>query len=215
MKDLIVFDLDGTIEDSRLDMALSVNRIRKLYQLPEIPIDALQSLVNRGMNFLYKNCFPELVKEHIPEDLKKKYEIHYAEHIVDNTKLYSEIDTILEKLSKKYYLFVYTNKPENLSKLLLKKLGIQSYFQSIIGSDTFPFTKPNPEPILKVIQKLHLEVQNIYVVGDSETDIQTAIELKAKSIWCKWGYYQNISPELSPDFIAKEPKDLLKIFDIE
>lgn len=215
MKDLIVFDLDGTIEDSRLDMALSVNRIRKLYQLPEIPIEALQSLVNKGMNFLYKNCFPELVKEQIPEDLKKKYEIHYAEHIIDNTKLYSEMDTILEKLSKKYYLFVYTNKPENLSKLLLKKLGVLSYFQSVIGGDSFSFTKPNPEPILKMIQTLHLDVKNIYVVGDSEIDIQTALELKANSVWCKWGYYQNISQEFFPDFIAKQPKDLLRIFDIE
>lgn len=210
-KYLIIFDLDGTIEDSRLDMSYSVNRIRKIYNLPELPIEAIKSLVNKGMDYLYKNCFPELiVNNEIPEGLKFKYETDYAQHIVDYTVIYPTIDNVIFELSKNHDLILYTNKPESLSKLLLDKLGLLQYFIKIIGGDSYSETKPSPEPILKTIKELNLKSDDIYVIGDSELDIKTARNLNAKSIWCKWGYSTK-TPDLAPDFIAKEPLDILKI----
>lgn len=211
MKDLIIFDLDGTIEDSRLDMSLSVNRVRRIYQLPELSLDAIQSLVNKGMDFLYRNCFPELIKNNsIPKDLIFKYEMDYGEHIVDHTKLYEGIDIVIKTLSEKYILFVYTNKPEKLSRLLLKKLGLLDYFTKIIGGDSFKQSKPSPEPILSTLQDINFKPSEIYVIGDTEGDIQTAKNLNGKAIWCKWGY-ANKTPNITPDFIANKPLDLLEI----
>jgi phosphoglycolate phosphatase len=207
---LIIFDLDGTIEDSRLDMSLSVNRVRKLYQLPELPIDAVQSLVNKGMDFLYRNCFPELVQQEIPKDLIFKYEMDYGQHIVDHTKIYDGMDDVIKSLSKHHSLFVYTNKPEKLSILLLDKLGLLSYFSRVIGGDSFKESKPSPEPIRQVIKELEINAEEIYVLGDTEADIMTAKNLNAYAIWCKWGYSKN-TPSLTPDYIAMRPVDLLKI----
>jgi phosphoglycolate phosphatase len=207
---LIIFDLDGTIEDSRLDMSLSVNRVRKLYQLPELPIDAVQSLVNKGMDFLYRNCFPELVQQEIPKDLIFKYEMDYGQHIVDHTKIYDGMDDVIKSLSKHHRLFVYTNKPEKLSILLLDKLGLLSYFSRVIGGDSFKESKPSPEPIRQVIKELEINPEEIYVLGDTEVDIMTAKNLNAYAIWCKWGYSKN-TPSITPDYIAMRPVDLLKI----
>ncbi len=212
MKNLIIFNLDGTLLDSRMDMALSVNRIRKLYQLPEIPIEVLKSFVDKDTNTFYKNCFPEIIKETIPEDLKTKFQIHYAEHIIDNTKLYSNIQQILETLSIKNHMVLYSNKPEKLIELLLKKLQVYSLFSAILGSESFENKKPDPEKIIKVIKSLNLEFSNLFFAGNSEFDIVLAKNLNAKFIWCKWGYYNN-RLEQAPDFIAKSPEELLKIFE--
>ncbi len=212
MKYLVIFDLDGTIEDSRYDMALSVNRIRRLYNLPPLPSDALQTLVNKGMNFLYKNCFPELIKnDEIPEDLKRKYEIDYANHIVEHTRIYEGIDKVIKEIYKKHYLFLYTNKPQKLTEILLKKLNLLEYFTSIIGGDLYPLSKPSPEPVLKEIENKKLnDISNIYVIGDSEIDIQTARNLNAVSLWCKWGYL-NQTPEIPPNYIVQQPEEIISI----
>jgi phosphoglycolate phosphatase len=213
MKNLIIFDLDGTIEDSRMDMSLSVNRIRKLYNLPELPLEVVQSLVNKGMDFLYRNCFPELIQNnYIPEDLKFKYEMDYSEHIIDYTRLYEGMDNVIQQLSQKNDLILYTNKPEKLSKLLLEKLQLLNYFISIIGGDSYPESKPSEKPIISTIDKLKLNPKEIYVIGDTEADILTAKNLKAKSIWCKWGYTKK-TPDIPPDYIAVKPLDILEIID--
>jgi phosphoglycolate phosphatase len=207
---LVIFDLDGTIEDSRIDMSLSVNRVRKLYQLPELPIDAIKSLVNKGMDFLYLNCFPELVQQKIPSDLIFKYEMDYGQHIVDHSKIYDGMDHVIKSLSEHHRLFVYTNKPEKLSKLLLDKLGLLSYFSRVIGGDSFKESKPSPEPIQQVIKELRINPEEILVIGDTEADILTAKNLNAYAIWCKWGYSKN-TPTITPDYIATQPLDLINI----
>jgi len=207
---LVIFDLDGTIEDSRIDMSLSVNRVRKLYQLPELPIDAIKSLVNKGMDFLYRNCFPELVQQKIPSDLIFKYEMDYGQHIVDHSKIYDGMDHVIKSLSEHHRLFVYTNKPEKLSKLLLDKLGLLSYFSRVIGGDSFKESKPSPEPIQQVIKELRINPEEILVIGDTEADILTAKNLNAYAIWCKWGYSKN-TPSITPDYIAIQPVDLINI----
>lgn len=210
-KYLIIFDLDGTIEDSRMDMAYSVNRIRKIYSLPELPIEAIKSLVNKGMEYLYRNCFPELiVNNEVPSSLKFKYETDYAQHIVDFTHIYAGMDMVITELSKKHDMILYTNKPESLSKLLLSKLGLLQYFKKIIGGDSYQETKPSREPVLSTIKELDLHPEEIYVIGDTELDIKTAKNLNAKSIWCKWGYSLS-TPQEAPDYIAIEPLDILKI----
>ncbi len=211
MKKLIIFDLDGTIEDSRLDMSLSVNRIRKIYNLPELPIDAIKMLVNKGMDFLYRNCFPELIIDNkIPQNLINKYEWDYSEHIVDNTRIYENIDKVIENLSRKNILFIYTNKPEKLSKLLLQKLNLLQYFTKIIGGDSHIKSKPSIEPIWDAINELQLEIEEIFTIGDSEADIKTGKNLNGKTIWCKWGY-SILTPETAPDYIVKEPLEILEI----
>jgi phosphoglycolate phosphatase len=92
----------------------------------------------------------------------------------------------------------------------LDKLGLLSYFSRVIGGDSFKESKPSPEPIRQVIKELEINPEEIYVLGDTEADIMTAKNLNAYAIWCKWGYSKN-TPSITPDYIAIQPVDLLKI----
>jgi phosphoglycolate phosphatase len=207
---LFIFDLDGTLEDSRTDMALSVNRVRRIYGLPELPEELVRTLVIRGMDFLYRSCFPELCKEGepVPEALVKKYELNYASHIVDHTVLYEGMAATLPELARHGKLFVYTNKPEGLSRLLLEKLNILSCFTEIIGSDSHKKHKPDPEPVLDAIAKHGLKPSEIFMIGDSQADMQAAENLQATAVWCKWGYQKEPPEQPSPHTIARHPSDL-------
>lgn len=210
---LFIFDLDGTLEDSRTDMSLSVNRVRRIYELPELPDDLLRTLVIRGMDFLYRSCFPELCKEGepVPEALIQKYEVNYAAHIVDHTTAYEGIVSTLPELACHGKLFLYTNKPESLSRLLLEKLQLLSCFTEVIGFDSHAKSKPDPAPVEDAITKHGLHPTERFMIGDSQADMQAAENLKATAVWCKWGYQKEPPAHPSPHTIARLPSDLRHI----
>ena len=135
---LVAFDLDGTLEDSRVDMVSAVQRVRATLGLPHRPDDDFRPHVNRGMPHLYRVCFEEYIEhegmEAIPE-LQRLYTEDYSAHIADNTRLYEGIADTLEALSKQFSLAVVTNKPESLSRQLLSA-RVDHFFQAIIGGDT-------------------------------------------------------------------------------
>ncbi len=210
---LFVFDLDGTLEDSRTDMSLSVNRVRRLYELPELPDDLLRTLVIRGMDFLYRSCFPEICKENepIPDSLKQKYEVDYAAHINEHTALYPGIAEAIQALAKRGTLMVYTNKPEGLSRLLLERLELLPCFTEVLGCDSHARSKPDPAPVEEAMRKHGIAPEERFVIGDSQGDMQLAVNLQATAIWCKWGYQQDPPSNPPPQAIARQPEDLPQI----
>ncbi|HMY47771.1 MAG TPA: HAD hydrolase-like protein, partial [Leptospiraceae bacterium] len=122
------FDLDGTLEDSRQDMALSINRVRETKSLPALSLEVARSLVNRGMDALTEAAFPEIIENQT--DLKKVralYEEDYLSHVVDHTRLYDGIASMLQGVASIGKLVVYTNKPERISRELLKRLQVLEY----------------------------------------------------------------------------------------
>lgn len=211
---LVFFDLDGTLEDSRKDMALSVNRVRTQISLPALDLETARSLVNRGMDALTNAAFPEIIQS--PADtarLRAAYEKDYLAHVADHTSLYPEIAELLAGLEKHSCLIVYTNKPEYISRELLKRLDVLKHFSAIIGPDTFSESKPSALPMRLQAEQLAREksavFERTFMCGDTQADMQAAVNFGARGIWCAWGYV-SVRPEPPGDFAAARPLDILK-----
>ncbi len=216
---LVFFDLDGTLEDSRRDMSDSINRVRAQFALAPLPPTEAVACVNKGMDYLYLNAFPELTTpagdgpQLVPtiERIRAAYVEDYAAHIADHTRAYEGIADAVTLLAKTGWLALYTNKPEGLSRLLLEKLGLLDYFKGIIGCDTFPETKPSPEPIRRMRDKLHFPATGKTVmVGDTAGDMKAARAAGIHAVFAAWGYDPSL-PDPAPDAIARNPSDLPKL----
>ncbi|APJ04962.1 HAD family hydrolase [Silvanigrella aquatica] len=209
------FDLDGTLEDSRDDMANAVNAVREKLELPLRDTKDLKKYVNKGMHELYENCFDDYLSDNMNyklkyENLKNYYEQYYFENICILSKCYDEIPNTLKELSKENKVFVITNKPEKHSRELLKKLDLAKYITDVMGGDSCSEMKPSPMP-LKIVAEQHgfsFSKNKAFMIGDSAGDIQAGHAFQATTVWCSWGY--NSEPgSLAPQITVNSPKDLL------
>lgn len=212
------FDLDGTIEDSRDDMAIAVNKVREKLGLKLRDLNILKNYVNKGMNELYLNCFDDYFSSgsdfnSLYSEVKEIYEKCYLEDICIHTKCYNGIKEVLENLSSESKVFVVTNKPEVHSKELLKKLNLYQYITDIMGGDSCAEMKPSSLP-LKILAKRYDFSQSsdkAYMIGDSINDIKSGNDFGAISVWCSWGYLST-NPDSDFSYItAKLPSDLLSL----
>ena len=168
--DLIIFDFDGVIIDSGADIANAINYSLKHFDKAELSKEEIVGYVGHGAEYLIRQCFKdandELVKE--AESFYKKY---YLDHCVEETKLYINLKDTLEFFKNKKMAIV-TNKPENLTKKILKELLILDYFDLIVGPESVTQLKPNPEGLIKVLQTLNETASKAIMIGDSYTDIE-------------------------------------------
>jgi phosphoglycolate phosphatase len=189
-------DLDGTLEDSRQDMAHSVNLARQELGLPPWLVNNIIPHVGGGMPALYRTCFPEYADD--LEAVRLCYEKVYLENICVETHCYGGIVEMLEKLVQKQAIVaVITNKPTHLSWALLKSLGIDGYIQRVMGGDSCAETKPSPLPLQIVADEFGYRpgVDHAFMMGDTLNDMLAGKAFGAKTLWCSWGY----GPELSRD----------------
>jgi len=228
---LIFLDLDGTLEDSRQDMAACVNRLRKNLGLGQKAEQDLYPLVIKGMEFLYRSCFPEVIEDpsllrratELPESLSEQaaiselatlYESYYSEHIVDSTNCYAGMEAALIEMDADYSLGLYTNKPEGLSRLLLSRLNILDRFVLLYGGDTLVESKPSPLPLRTGIQTIATSLDTDFesiqkrtiMIGDSAGDVKAGREAGVSTIWAAYGYYDSIDE--TPDHTAHNPQEL-------
>jgi phosphoglycolate phosphatase len=210
---LIALDLDGTLEDSRVDMVAAVQRIRHRLNLESRPDADFRSHVNRGMPHLYSHCFSEhLGADPDPESISRlrvDYESDYGAHIADNTVLYPGIKEAVVELQTLGRLALVTNKPESLSRTLLSALGLTAFFTTIIGGDTAAAPKPSPAALEEAALRTGRRMPAI-MIGDSPGDIRCGKAFGATVVWCAWGYHESPG-EADPEFIAQTPADLVRV----
>lgn len=167
--ELIIFDLDGTLIDSRKDIANSVNHTLKTIGLKPMEERTITGYVGNGVRSLMERI---LIPSH-PHLFDKGIDIflnYYAEHLLDNTNFFpGVIETLNHFTGKK--MAVITNKPEDLSVKTLKGLGIYGYFKAVLGGDSLEKKKPSPEPVLKVLNDLNIQKEAAIIVGDGLQDI--------------------------------------------
>jgi phosphoglycolate phosphatase len=209
---LIALDLDGTLEDSRVDMVGAIVRVRERLGLPARPGAEFRDHVIRGMPHLYAHCFAE----HLEGDdgrrlagIRDAYTAEYSAHIDDTTRLYDGMAEALAALADIGRLALVTNKPEGLSDQLLRALGVRRLFGAVIGGDTCPTAKPTPAPLAEAVARLG-GGGPVFMVGDSAGDIACGSAFGATTIWCQWGYKDDPGPR-APDAIAENPGALPSI----
>lgn len=206
---LIVFDLDGTLVDSKYDLTDSVNFVRKQYGFNPLPIDEVASYLGSGITALVKAVLSELKNENF--DLAvKMFKDNYAQHLTDKTLPFENVIEMLSNISQPKV--VLSNKDEKFSKQILKTLELSKFFTGIYGGDSFEEKKPNPLPIYEILKKFALTKDEIVMVGDGTNDILVGKNAGIKTIGVLYGYSsQQQLNDLAPNYIAKNPKDIVEI----
>lgn len=218
-------DLDGTLEDSRADMTAAALRVRKAFGLSERDASAITPNVNRGMRDLYLSCFDDFLAKQTQEGktleaaletVRVAYEADYLAHIADTTQLYPGMAETLQALAARGKVIVITNKPEHLSRALLKALGVSGCIADVMGGDSCAETKPSALP-LRIAAERHGYVASrdlAFMMGDTAADMQCGKAFGAKTIWCAYGYLA-AAPEPTPDFVAKTAGEILDLITIQ
>jgi phosphoglycolate phosphatase len=183
----VAFDLDGTLVDSRRDLASAVNRLRGERGLQPVSLAAVGGMVGEGARVLVERALADTPPGDLDADLARFLE-HYAAVCVDTTRPYPGVEALLHTAAARWPLAVLTNKPEGLSRRVLSALGLDSRFQVVVGGDTLPVRKPAAEAALHVARSLGVEPPALLLVGDSGVDARTASAAGCRLALVLWGY---------------------------
>ena len=179
----LIFDLDGTLIDSKLDLALSINAMLKRMGRVELVHEEIFGMVGNGAPVLVRRALgAETLKTASDEeaDTGLAYFLsYYRNHMLDNTVTYPGVREGLALL-KNHPMAVLTNKPVNFSRAILDGLGLSHYFRYVYGGNSFEKKKPHPMGVETLLRELNAKPREAMIVGDSEVDIQTA---RNSGIW--------------------------------
>lgn len=215
---LVIFDLDGTLIDSRLDLVHAVNAALRHIQRPELPDDTISSYVGDGAPVLIKRA---LGTEAGDESLVKKgleyFLSYYREHKLDHTTVYRGITDALAAIQRSQNgaprkMAVLTNKPVNPSRAIVEALGMTRYFAQVYGGNSFRTKKPDPEGAMRVLADVGVGPENAAMVGDSHVDIRTGRNAGLYTVGVTYGFAPhtlNIEP---PDVLVDHPEELKAVF---
>jgi phosphoglycolate phosphatase len=185
---LVLFDLDGTLVESLDDLTDAVNHMLADFGRQQLDPAQVRQLVGKGARNLVQRALASDSAEEISRGLAI-FTAFNALHIADKSRLYPGVPELLQELTDKgIRMAVISNKQEALSRLILKALEIDIYFDIIAGGDTFSEMKPSPLPLLKVIDELDCSTAEAAMVGDSINDIQAGNRAGITTIGCRWGY---------------------------
>jgi phosphoglycolate phosphatase len=182
----IIFDLDGTLIDSVVDLAASVNHTLTALGHASRSLDEIRSFVGDGVQKLIARSLGDPDLE-LRQRALQIFIRHYEVHLLDHTRLYDGVAATLEALYNDYRLAVLTNKGEGFTNKILHGLGVARYFAAVIGGDTLTVKKPEPAAILHLAQLWNIPPVRMLMVGDHATDIQVGINGGCRTVFCANG----------------------------
>jgi phosphoglycolate phosphatase len=200
----VIFDLDGTLVDSRQDLTTGVNLLRAEYRLPPLDMDTVTQYVGNGPAKLAERALKGTNAD-IGEALAllKKF---YSEHMLEQTSLYPGMKECLHDLRNAgYKLAVATNKLQNLCGAILGHLGVAELFDVVLGAGEHEL-KPSPEMILRILEQTCCTREGSWIVGDNYTDLEAGRRAGTGRCFASYGFGD---PKDEPfDIKASSPKDL-------
>ncbi len=187
-KTLIVFDLDGTLVDSSLDLAAAVNGTleRLAPGTPPLPIDVVRSYIGEGAGRLVSRSLERAGLRVAPEAALQVFLEVYASCLLDNTRAYPGVETAIRGLRGRT-LAVLTNKPGGFSRTILAGLGLLQPFAAVVGGDEMPARKPDPAALLLLMQRFSASPDQTLFVGDSAVDVHTARAAGVEVVGLRYG----------------------------
>ncbi|WP_456449860.1 HAD family hydrolase [Hydrogenimonas sp.] len=207
----VIFDLDGTLVDSREDITASINHVReKIYGLE--PIDS--AFVVEKMNGIGENlAYLFYGVERYEPRARELFERHYARQCLERTKPFPGIPGLLASLKAEGCdLFVATNAPSRTSESILRNGNMDRYFTDIVGADRVVDPKPHPEMIFRILEMAKFE--EIWMIGDSAKDMMAAENANVKSIFVKWGYTERLPSGMEKIPTAVEPGEIGRLLNL-
>jgi phosphoglycolate phosphatase len=206
--DLLIFDLDGTLIDSKLDLAHAVNATRSHMGLVPLEHERVYSYVGNGAPVLIRRVLgPDATEPQVEEALEFFLE-YYREHYLDYTVLYPGVRESLDRLRDAgKQMAVLTNKPVRISKAILDGLGVGAHFFRVYGGNSFDFKKPHPIGVETLIRESGVPAERTLMIGDSGVDIQTAINARVQSCGVTYGFQPETLADPAPDRLFDRMQD--------
>lgn len=199
-KQLLIFDLDGTLIDSVPDLANSVNFSLKNNNLPIHTTDSIRSFVGNGSYKLCERACPIDSDKALVDKIHDDFLSHYHANTCVATTAYQGVNDGLKRLAKHYTLAIATNKPMRFLPAILGKFGWADLFKMVLGGDSLDKKKPDPAPLLHICQTLGIESGQAIMIGDSKNDILAGQNAGLTTLALSYGYnYDEPIKNSNPD----------------
>jgi len=183
---LLLFDLDGTLVDTIIDITNALNYALKSTGIRNLTVVETKQLVGEGITKLIEKVLGDKNKK-FSEDVKSKFLLYYTDHLIDHSLVYPHVKTTLEHLTN-YRKAVISNKREYLSRQILRKLNLLEYFDVVVGSDTTSEKKPSALPLIYILQKLGISAKEAVMIGDSNFDVEAGKKAGIRTVAVSYGY---------------------------
>ncbi|WP_448548661.1 HAD family hydrolase [Thalassotalea fusca] len=214
MSKAVLFDLDGTLLDTAKDLGAALNHVLAVNHLPEIAYDISRPLASDGAKGLLELGFGSALSRFNYDELRELFLQYYEENIAVHTKLYAGIESMLANIDKAGIPWgIVTNKPEALAQKLVAFYPALNTSQVLLGGDSLPQRKPDPEPLRVACGQLSCETTNTWYIGDALRDMQASNAAGMTSVVANWGYIKLTDDveQWHADFIINDPHEILQL----
>jgi phosphoglycolate phosphatase len=207
----LVFDLDGTLVDTRDDLAEAVNVSLRALGLPPEDPRTLWGYVGHGARVLLERALgPE--RAELLEPGVAIFMPWYRAHLLDHSAIYPGLTAVIETLAAEDVVFsVLTNKPEDMSRTIIDGLGLGAYVPRLVGGDTLTVRKPDPTGLLRLIDEAGVPAARTLMIGDSAIDVATGRSAGIATCGVLWGFSGPSVSESGADVLVASPGELLRV----
>ena len=207
MRPVLIFDLDGTLVDSKKDLTASVNYIRQRFNLPALPEEEIARFIGDGALMLMRRALGPKATEVSVQAGLQMFLSYYRTHMLDSTNLYPGVRETLERLSD-CKLAVLTNKPVHFSCAMLDGLGIYRLFTVVYGGNSFDYKKPDPAGVYQILSDTKGQREKTWMIGDSAIDVLTGRNAGITTCGVTYGYATQTFKDAPPDFLIERFPEL-------
>jgi phosphoglycolate phosphatase len=214
---LLVFDLDGTLIDSRLDLIHSINAMLRHFERPELPGELIATYVGDGAPALVRRALGDSSDEVLFQRALEYFLGYYRIHKLDHTTVYAGIPEALTRLAAssngvQRQMAVLSNKPVNPSRDIVQALGLGNFFVRIYGGNSFATKKPDPLGVQTILEETGVAATEAIMIGDSSVDILTGRNAGLWTCGVAYGFAPLTLEETPPDVLVKTPRELGDLF---
>lgn len=213
---LVIFDLDGTLIDSRLDLVHSVNATLRHLGRPELPGEVIATYVGDGAPMLVRRALGDPHDHHIVQRALEFFLSYYREHKLDHTHVYAGIPEALTTIRQARNghprkLAVLSNKPVNPSRAIVEALGLGPFFIQVYGGNSFTSKKPDPLGAKALLKEAGCSSHEAVMVGDSSNDVLTGRNAGMWTCGVTYGFAPQTLELTPPDTLVDSPEELAKV----
>ena len=219
---LLIFDLDGTLIDSREDLANSINAMLIHFGKKELPHEVIASYIGDGAPMLVRRALGDPDDESFVQDAMLYFLSWYREHKLDNTYVYDGVKDALNSIQKSragasaqgiqaLRMAVLSNKPVGPTRAIVEALGLGPYFFQVYGGNSFHTKKPDPAGVQALLEEVGVAADETIIIGDSDIDVLTARNSGIYSVGVTYGLAPHTLEDAPPDVLIDHPRELADV----
>ena len=213
---LLIFDLDGTLIDSRLDLVHSVNAMLRHFNRPELPGEVIATYVGDGAPMLVRRALGDPKNDAVVKEGLEYFLAYYRVHKLDYTHLYEGVKETLAAIRDsnglRRQMAVLSNKPVVPSRAIVEALGLAEFFVHVYGGNSFPTKKPDPHGVRSILRETKMSPGETLMIGDSSIDVVTGRNAGLWTCGVTYGFAPHTLCEAPPDVTVDSPRELAELF---